>query len=153
MSSVLENSPSRDYKIWYGIMLFVIVCVTIFLIIIYVHPERTEQKSPVQITMQGRVVPLTAQDVIQTSPDQKIMYRIIAPIDPYNEVYILYSSSTPNRNNRVVYAKEKIACTGRISFTAREVGAMTQASVINGTEHSIWDDGNQLLIDTWECIR
>lgn len=151
MPSAFENPPA-DYKVWTGFILFLIVCVTIFLIVIYAHPAEIEQKpKPTPITLQGKLTPLTAEDMIGPGMVNKLQYRYVNPIHPYNEVYVFHPSSTLYQNF-TVYAKEKINCADEVKFTALNVGAMVQ-STVTSTYDSATDFESQLLLDTWSCVK
>jgi hypothetical protein len=151
MPSSSEN-PSSDYKLWYGIILFLIVCVTIFLIVIYIQPGKVEQQpKPTTITLQGKLAPLTSQDMISVGVGDTIRYRYIIPVDPYNELYVLHTSSTLYQNY-TVYAKEKIVCSGEVKFSALDASVVVQSEIINTYKYAT-NVEHQIVIETWNCIK
>lgn len=151
-SSYTENIESFSCKKW--IAAFLLATTISALALLYQYDrERQPHRSPVTLSLQGKLIPLTSEKIVtKLGLNQSTYYRIINPIEPYNEIYILSESGKEEIDDKVVYAKEKISCPDMVKIVGRQVDTEVNSGVV-GSEESAAQGETQILADTWECMK
>jgi hypothetical protein len=115
-----DQEESFSAKKWIAAFLVAIGLIAMALFFQYDH-EHNAVSLPRQVSHEGKLVPLSSEQMItHVSRDHILYYRIISPIEPYNEVYIFSEPGKGEGEDMVMYAKEKISCLGMVKVTGRE---------------------------------
>ena len=147
-----DQEESFSSKKWIAAFLLAIALAAVALFYQYDRGHTIESPSR-PVSLEGKLVPLSSEQMITHVGQEKILYyRIISPIEPYNEVYIFSEPGKGEGDDMVMYAKEKISCTGMVKIMGREADMELNLMVSDSREGGTRGE-TQVLIDKWECVK
>lgn len=154
MSSYHQSENSEVSHITKWIALFLLSIILIVIIVMYDYDRTKNFVMPIQpVTLEGTVTPLTEKNMVtHFASDQAPDYKTINQIDPYNEIYIFSEKENEEIDDLVIYAKEKITCSGAVRMTGREI-SLEIRSWIGGASERMVRGETQFAIDAWECVK
>lgn len=148
--NTIEHHESFSSKKWIIAVLLAVAIIALSLFYEY-DQSHNAVSLPRLVSLEGKLTPFSSEHIItQVGKDHILYYRIINPIEPYNEVYIFSEPGKGEVSDMVMYAKEKISCPGTVKITGREMNVEINAMVSGGKEGGTRGE-TQVLIDGWEC--
>lgn len=154
MSSSLQTENSESSRVIKWIALFLLSIALVVIVVMYDYDRQKNFVMPVQpVTMEGIIAPLSEKNIVtHFASDQAPDYKTINQIDPYKEIYIFSEKENEEIDDLVIYAKEKITCSGSVKLTGREINLEVRSWIGGASERMVRGE-TQFAIDAWECVK